>query len=40
MVDRRARLEIFEDSDHAPFYSEADKFNRVVADFVSDPLGE
>ena len=35
-----ARLEIFEDSDHAPFYSEAEKFNRVIADFVNDPLGE
>ena len=34
-----ARLEIFEDSDHAPFYSEADKFNRVIADFVNEPLG-
>ena len=33
-----ARLEIFEDSDHAPFYSEAEKFNRALADFVSDPL--
>ena len=33
-----ARLEIFEDSDHGLFYSEADKFNRVVADFVNDPL--
>ena len=35
-----ARLEIFEDSDHAPFYSEAEKFNRAVTDFVNDPLGE
>ena len=33
-----ARLEIFEQSDHAPFYSEAERFNRVVADFVNDPL--
>ena len=33
-----ARLEIFEDSEHGLFYSEADKFNRVVADFVNDPL--
>ena len=32
-----ARLEVFRDSDHAPFYSEADKFNRVVAEFVNDP---
>ena len=32
-----ARLEVFRDSDHAPFYSEAEKFNRVVADFVNDP---
>ena len=33
-----ARLKIFEDSDHAPFYSEAEKFNRVVTDFVNDPF--
>ena len=33
-----ARLEIFEDSDHAPFYSEAEKFNRVVTEFVNNPL--
>lgn len=29
-----ARLEVFEQSGHALFYTEADKFNRVVADFV------
>ena len=33
-----ARLEIFDESDHAPFYSEARKFNRVVADFVNRPV--
>ena len=33
-----ARLEIFEDSDHALFYSEAERFNRVVTDFVLNPL--
>ena len=33
-----ARLEIFEDSNHGLFYSEAEKFNHVVADFVNDPL--
>ena len=32
-----ARLEIFEDSDHGLFYSEAEKFNRVVTDFVNEP---
>ena len=32
-----ARLEIFEDSNHGLFYSEAKKFNRVVADFVNEP---
>ena len=29
-----ARLEVFENSSHALFYEEADKFNRVVADFI------
>ena len=33
-----ARLEIFEDSNHGLFYSEAEKFSHVVADFVNDPL--
>ena len=33
-----ARLEIFEASHHAPFYTEADKFNRLVADFVRHPI--
>ena len=33
----RARLEIFEESDHGLFYSEAEKFNRLVADFVNTP---
>ena len=32
-----ARLEIFEHSGHALFYTEADKFNRVVAGFVDNP---
>ena len=31
------RLEVFENSGHALFYEEADKFNRVVADFVDGP---
>jgi pimeloyl-ACP methyl ester carboxylesterase len=34
----RARLEIFEHSGHGLFYTEADKFNRLVADFVNNPL--
>jgi len=29
-----ARLEVFEESGHCPFYTEADKFNRMVAEFV------
>ena len=29
-----ARLEVFEESQHVPFYTEADRFNRLVADFV------
>ena len=29
-----ARLEIFEESQHALFYTEAEKFNRLVTDFV------
>ena len=29
-----ARLEVFENSGHALFYEEADKFNRVVAEFI------
>ena len=32
-----AKLEVFENSGHALFYEEADKFNRVVADFVDGP---
>ena len=32
-----ARLEIFAHSGHGLFYSEAEKFNRMVADFVDDP---
>ena len=32
-----ARLEIFAHSQHAPFYTEADKFNRLVADFALNP---
>ena len=32
-----ARLEIFEHSGHGLFYTEAEKFNRVVAAFVDDP---
>ena len=31
-----AKLEVFENSGHALFYEEADKFNRVVADFVDN----
>ena len=30
-----ARLEIFEESQHALFYTEAEKFNRLVVDFVN-----
>ena len=30
-----ARLEVFEESQHVPFYTEAEKFNRVVIDFVN-----
>ena len=29
-----ARLEVFEERQHVPFYTEADRFNRLVADFV------
>ncbi len=32
-----ARLEIFEHSGHGLFYTEAEKFNQVVAAFVDDP---
>jgi non-heme chloroperoxidase len=32
-----ARLEIFEESQHALFYTEAEKFNRLVVDFVNRP---
>ena len=33
-----AYLEIFEESDHALFYSEAKKFNRLITGFVENPL--
>ena len=32
-----ARLEIFAHSGHGLFYTEAEKFNRIVTDFVDDP---
>ena len=32
---RGARLEIFEQSGHGLFYTEAKKFNRLVTDFVN-----
>ncbi len=35
-----AKLEVFENSGHVMFYEEADKFNRVVADFVDRPSQE
>jgi non-heme chloroperoxidase len=33
-----SRLELFDDSGHCPFLEEADRFNRVVGDFI-DALG-
>ena len=35
-----ARLVVFEQSGHCPFYTEASRFNPVVADFVTGTLAE
>ena len=36
---RRGRLEIFEDSGHTPQMEEPERFNRVVLEFLREPVG-